>query len=264
MNKRYFPHDYDAFADPKIQKLMVKFGATGYGAFWHIVEQLYQNDGVLPLTNVDAIAFALHLDCTCIASIIQDFNLFENDGQNFWSKSVNARIERIKKVSESRRTSAASRWNSVNLSNSNANAMQKPGNININIKENNIREGKKESVEPIDYNEIVNLWTRHCPELSKPTKMTDKRREKIRIRLAEMGKTRADQIITLETVFIKIGESDFCNGKNERGGKADFECVFVNESNWVKVIENKYINKTPGRASASTTASQNVNGIWGK
>ena len=94
--------------------------------------------------------------------------------------------------------------------------------------------------------------------------MTDKRREKIRIRLAEMGKTRADQIITLETVFIKIGESDFCNGKNERGWKADFDWVFVNESNWVKVIENKYINKTPGRASASTTASQNVNGIWGK
>lgn len=264
MNKRYFPHDYDAFTDPKIQKLMVKFGATGYGAYWHIVEQLYQNDGVLPLSNVDAIAFALHLECTCVASIIQDFNLFENDGQNFWSKSVNARIERIKKVSESRRTSAASRWNSNNSTNGNANALQKPVNINRNINENILREGEKEPVESIDYNAIIGLWVKHCPELSKPTKMTDKRRDKVRIRLSEMGKTRAEQIATLETVFTKIGASDFCNGKNERGWKADFDWVFVNESNWVKVIENKYINKASGRATTSTAASQNINDIWAK
>ena len=75
---------------------LVICGDCGYVGLWLFVVQLYQNDGVLPLTNVDAIAFALHLDCTCIASIIQDFNLFENDGQKFWSKSVNARIERIK------------------------------------------------------------------------------------------------------------------------------------------------------------------------
>ena len=259
MNKRYFPHDFDAFSDPKIQNIMVDFGVAGYGAFWFIVEQLYQNDGVLPMSQHKAIAFALHLDCKDVASIIQNYNLFENDGENFWSKSVNERVERMKKVSESRRTSAASRWSSSNSSKCDANAEQKHGNININIKENIIKEGENDIVEPIDYSEIVGLWTSHCPELAKPTKMTDKRREKIRIRLAEMGKTRADQLITLETVFIKIGESDFCNGKNDRGWKADFDWVFANESNWVKVIENKYINKT-----VNTGASQSVNDIWQK
>lgn len=261
VTKRYFPHDYDAFSDPKIQNIMVDFGVTGYGAFWYIVEQLYQNDGVLPLSQYKAFAFALHLDCKIIASIIQDYNLFENDGENFWSNAVNARVDRMKKVSELRRSSAASRWNSSNSnseSKSNANAEQKHGNININI--NNIKEGENgqnDESESINYAEIVNLWVRNCPELARPTKMTDTRRDKIRIRLAEMGKTRADQLATIETVFAKIGESEFCNGNNDRGWKADFDWVFKNESNWVKVIENKYANKTGKNA-----ASQDVNELW--
>ncbi len=261
MNKRYFPHDYDAFSDPKIQNIMVDFGVTGYGAFWYIVEQLYQNDGVLPLSQHKAFAFALHLECKIIASIIQDYNLFENDGENFWSNAVNARVDRMKKVSESRRLSAANRWNLSNSnseSKSNAKAMQMHGNINININNNKEGEnGKNDEMESIDYSEIVGLWMKHCPELAKPTKMTDTRREKIRIRMAEMGKTRADQLITLETVFIKIGESEFCNGNNDRGWKADFDWVFKNESNWVKVIENKYANKT-----GKSAASQDVNELW--
>ncbi len=261
MNKRYFPHDFDAFTDPKIQNIMVDFGVAGYGAFWYIVELLYQNDGVLPLSQHKAIAFALHLECKDIASIIQDYNLFENDGENFWSRSVNERVERMKKVSESRRNSAVSRWNPTNNNNeskSNANALQLVGK-NKSKNKNILLEGEngKSQSESINYQEIVDLWVRHCPELSKPTKMTDTRREKIRIRLGEMGKTIADQFITLETVFMKIGESDFCNGKNDRGWKADFDWVFKNESNWVKVMENKYANKTGAKSESSS-----VNDIW--
>jgi len=259
MNKRYFPHDYHAFSDPKIQNIMVDFGVTGYGAFWYIVEQLYQNDGVLPLSQHKAFAFALHLDCESIAKIITGYNLFENDGENFWSNAINERVDRMKKVSESRRSSAASRWNSNNSSNCNANAMQMPGNININ--RNNIIEGEKDEKVRIPYDLIISLWTKHCPKLPKPTKMTETRREKIRIRLAEMGSTMDESMATLESIFVKIGASDFCNGSNDRGWKADIDWVFKNESNWVKVIENKYINKTAGKPAA---ASQSVNDIWQK
>lgn len=265
MNQRYFSHDFDAFGDPKIQSVVARFGVAGYGAFWYIVERLYQNDGILPLSQVDAIAYALHLECKCIASIIQEFNLFENDGKNFWSNSVNERVERMKRVSESRRRSSLTRWNSANSNDeneSNANALQMDGKYKykrkIDIKESNKEKTGEtpDAEEPkIDYSHIVELWVSNCPNLAKPTKMTDTRRAKLRTRLAEMGKTRDEQMTVLEQVFKKIGESSFCNGENNRGWKADFDWIISNDSNWVKVIENKYANNAAGGAS-------NVNDIW--
>lgn len=59
----YFPHDYNARNDPKIIKLMRVHGLAGVGAFWCIVEQLYQNDGTLPLEECESIAFALQVLC---------------------------------------------------------------------------------------------------------------------------------------------------------------------------------------------------------
>ena len=46
----YFQHDYNARNDPKIIKLMRVHGLAGVGAYWCIVEQLYQNGGKLPMT----------------------------------------------------------------------------------------------------------------------------------------------------------------------------------------------------------------------
>jgi hypothetical protein len=264
--KRYFSHDFDAWSDPKIQQLLADFGVAGYGAYWYIVEQLYRNDGILPLTQCKGLANAMQMQCKDVAKILSDYNLFENDGENFWSDSINARVSRMKRVSEARRASAISRWD-TNSSNSkkkatskcNANAMQMQG--KYKYKDNNnellLLEGEN-GKSNIDYNEIIDLWTENCPNLSKPTKMTDMRREKIRIRLSEMGKDRASQIATIKEVFAKIGASDFCNGKNDRGWKADFDWILKNESNWVKVIEDKYINKTVGNAGAS----QSINELW--
>lgn len=48
----------------------------------------------MPLKSCKSIAFALHLDCTMIESIIKDYGLFENDGENFWSNSANTRMKK--------------------------------------------------------------------------------------------------------------------------------------------------------------------------
>lgn len=32
----YFPHDYDAQNDPKLQALIAKFKSQGYGIFWEL------------------------------------------------------------------------------------------------------------------------------------------------------------------------------------------------------------------------------------
>lgn len=124
----YFPHDYGARNDPKLQEVLVEHGAAGLGAFWCIIEQLYEQGGSMPLKSCKSIAFALHLECSVIESIVNDFGLFENDGETFWSKSVNARMTKRTSIVEKRKAAAASRWQSTAnqqmQSTSNANAIQ--------------------------------------------------------------------------------------------------------------------------------------------
>lgn len=75
-----------------------------------------------------SIAFALHVDCKMVESIVQDFELFQNDGEKFWSNSVNARLNKRKTVSEKRKLAAINRWKSTQekqeQNNIDANAMQ--------------------------------------------------------------------------------------------------------------------------------------------
>lgn len=109
----YFQHDYNARNDPKLQDVLIEHGAAGIGVFWCIVEQLYEQNGVLPLKFCKSIAFALHVECKVVESVVQDFGLFQNDGEKFWSNSVNTRLVKRKNISESRKQAAVKRWESV-------------------------------------------------------------------------------------------------------------------------------------------------------
>lgn len=77
-----------------------------------------------------SIAFALHVDSKIVESIVQNFDLFKNDGEKFWSNSVNARLNKQKNVSEKRKLAAINRWKSTQekekqeQNNIDANAMQ--------------------------------------------------------------------------------------------------------------------------------------------
>lgn len=106
----YFPHDYNARTDPKLQAVMVRHGITGIGAYWCIVEQLYEQGGVLAVDSIPVIAFALHADEALIRSIVVDFGLFVIDEEKFYSPSANRRLDERKKVSDARRESANKRW----------------------------------------------------------------------------------------------------------------------------------------------------------
>ena len=52
----YFSHDYNVRNDIKIKKLINKHGFLGYGLFWAIIEDLYNNTNVLPM-DYECIAF---------------------------------------------------------------------------------------------------------------------------------------------------------------------------------------------------------------
>jgi hypothetical protein len=71
----YFSHDFNARNDSKIKKLISRHGIAGYGIFWAIIEDLYNNTNVLP-TDYESIAYDLRTDHDTILSIINDFDLF--------------------------------------------------------------------------------------------------------------------------------------------------------------------------------------------
>ncbi len=105
----YFSHDYNSRADEKIKKLIRRHGMTGYGIYWAIIEDLYQNANALQ-TDCDGIAFDLRVDVLMVTSILNDFDLFVFDGDEFGSMSVQRRFdERINK-SQKARESANKRW----------------------------------------------------------------------------------------------------------------------------------------------------------
>ena len=137
----YFSHDYNSRNDMKIKKLIVKHGYQGYGIFWALIEDLYQNANALPL-DYDCIAYDLRSDSDIIESIINDFDLFKIDGDTFGSLSVQRRLDKRNERSRKARKSAMKRWGS------NAKALPKKCEGNA-IKESKVKESKVNSIEGV-------------------------------------------------------------------------------------------------------------------
>ncbi len=140
----YFSHDYNSRNDSKIKKLLSKHGYLGYGIFWAIIEDLYNNANVLQL-DYDTIAFDLRTDKNLVKNIINDFDLFIIDGDNFGSLSIQNRIEERNLKSIKSRESANKRWNKDK---NNTNAL--PSNYEPNaIKESIVKENKEKETNEI-------------------------------------------------------------------------------------------------------------------
>ena len=139
----YFSHDYNARNDIKIKRLIQKHGMAGYGLYWAIIEDLYQNANALP-TDYETIAFDLRSDIDSIRSIVNDFDLFVVKDDIFGSLSVERRIEERSAKSEKARKSAYERWNK------NANALQTHSDPNA-IKERKGKEIKRNNKEQFDF-----------------------------------------------------------------------------------------------------------------
>jgi len=88
----YFSHDYNARNDEKIKALIRKHGMEGYGVFWAIVEELYNNSNILKL-DTEGLAYDLRVDNKLITSVIESFGLFIIREGNFGSASIEARLE---------------------------------------------------------------------------------------------------------------------------------------------------------------------------
>jgi hypothetical protein len=161
--KQYFSHDYNARADQKIKKLLVKHGMTGYGVYWALVEDLYNNANAMR-TDYDCIAYDLRCDVNLVKTVIEDFNLFQITGNCFSSESVARRLFMRNEKSDKARESARKRWGSANgdgyedmrtHTESDANAMRPEcDSYAINKRKENKR---KEKINKIDFFEELQI-----------------------------------------------------------------------------------------------------------
>jgi hypothetical protein len=174
----YFSHDYNARSDEKIKRLIRKHGLLGYGVFWSIIEDLYNNANAL-LLDYEGISFELRVDENIVKSILNDFDLFVFDGNYFGSLSVQKRIDERNERSKRASETANKRWNKMKTHcESDANALQEICEGNA-IKE---RKGKEinKIKENIDYafdsdvfKKCFDDWIKYRKEKKKPlTKRT--------------------------------------------------------------------------------------------
>jgi uncharacterized protein YdaU (DUF1376 family) len=153
----YFSHDYNTRSDHKIKRLIAKHGMQGYGVFWSLIEDLYNNENTLP-AQYDILAYDLRCSEELVESVINNFDLFTvNDENQFGSISVERRLNERSDKSKKARDNAMARWKKTtepikNGSDGKASAMQSQSDGNA-IKENKVKESKvKESK---DYKRVL-------------------------------------------------------------------------------------------------------------
>lgn len=172
----YFSHDYNARTDPKIKRLMAKHGMAGYGVFWSIIEDLYNNDNLLPV-QFETMAFDLRCSEEMVQSIVTGFDLFIIQGEYFGSLSVQRRLNERAEKSKKARNSAMERWKKktepeilfpdedANASENNANAQQTQSDSNA-IKESKGKESKEKDKNYKKVN-LSDIQISDFPELNK-------------------------------------------------------------------------------------------------
>jgi hypothetical protein len=146
----YFSHDFNVRNDIKIKRLISKCGYAGYGIFWAIIEDLYNNANALP-TDYDCIAFDMRVEKSMVESIVNDFDLFVFDGNKFGSLSIQRRLDERNEKSKKAQISANIRWSDANAMRTHTERNAKSENRNA-IKE---RKGKEIKVKEIKVNTVI-------------------------------------------------------------------------------------------------------------
>ena len=137
----YFSHDSNARNDHRIMKLRMEYGMEGYGVYWAIIEMLReQSDYTLPIDSIELISYEIRSESNLIEKVIKEFNLFEIDGDCFYSRSLARRMERLDSLRE-KRVEAGRKGGLLkqNVSNTKASAKQMPSKKG---KESKVKESK--------------------------------------------------------------------------------------------------------------------------
>lgn len=266
-NAEYFSHDADMRNDVKVKALRRRFSHTGYAVWNYILETLTDTENFeidfrelnkeLLAADFDVTVQELNdiVDYACRIDLLQT----SEDGTVLFSAAHKRRfsqlLQRRAKLSEAGKKGMAKRWSSNNPDITPDNEVITP---DSKVKESKGKESKGKQRETViyPYQDIADLWNRICSSLPSVKALNDNRRQKIRLRLAEMSADNPKKSLDrLKELFERVAASDFLCGNNSNGWTATFDWVFENGKNWVKIIEGNYDNDR-GSRSAALRASQ--------
>ena len=151
MAKSYFSHDSNAKDDPKIIKLIDSLGLEGYGAFWVLIESLREQPNLrLPIIAIPRLSRTFGITQQKLEGVIYHFELFQHDGEFFYSESlINRMMEMCNKFSErTLRGHETRRQRIENQQNLVADAMQKVAKVanESKVNESKLNEIKEDIV----------------------------------------------------------------------------------------------------------------------
>lgn len=200
----YFSHDSNASQDEKILNLRADHGWEGYGIYWAIIERLRDTDGYkYKIASIKGLAASLGLKPNNIHDVIYNYDLFENDGEFFWSKSLINRMQLVEDLRERNRIKG--------------------------IKSGEIRTSKinngSTTVEP----ELNNGSTTVDFGLNQTSTETNKRKEKKRNEILDTHTIAREAKIEILEIFEKSG-LDLTGG----GGEREFEkfMAYYDQRGW--------------------------------
>lgn len=263
----YFPHDYNARNDLKLQDVLIEMGVEGIGIYWCVIETLYEHGGIIPLRQCKSIAFALHVDCETVERLVGNYGLFSNDGENMWSDGALKRLNKRKDISDKRKQAASAKRQKTQQqdkeseaqADASAEQLQSTSNANTKHKEKEDSPERKKEIS-VDFSRVKALWKEYCPSFPQPRSLSEDDKRKIRQRFHEMmtGNDPETAYQRIKAIFQAIDASDFC----KEGKWCNFRWVFTNTTNWRKVEDGNY-NDRPGRRNNGTSATtRNCNDEW--
>lgn len=262
----YFSHDADMRNDVKVKALRRKFQHKGYAVWCFILEALTDGEYFeIDYSGLNREFLAADFDVSveeleqiveycCRIGLLQltaDNRLYSDAHRRRFSWLIEKRRrdrERLARIYG--RQPAENGKPQAETANGGSSRGDNPHSI--------VKETKGEDKKPKDkniqypYQDIVNLWNSVCTSLPRVVKLTDTRRQKIRCRCDEWGKTPEVWLKTAEEIFRRIQASDFLKGGT--GWTATFDWIFDNSGNSIKVMEGNYDNK---RGSAGQKPGDN-------
>lgn len=122
-------------------------------------------------------------------------------------------------------------------------------------------EPAKPKTEKLPFKEIKEMWNEICPGFPKLFTISEARKNKMRLRIAEIGGLEK-ALPLIKQIFEKMQQSKFLKGDNKRGWKASFDWLFENDKNWVKVYEGNYDNKPEQPTATRYGNNRNCNDEW--
>lgn len=106
--KDYFSHDYHARTD--LRGIQKDFGLEGVGFYWCLVEILHENGGTIKASELEEIAYELHVSVELCTKVVNDYGKFTVKGGKITCDRVMRNLKKREEISEARRKAAGERW----------------------------------------------------------------------------------------------------------------------------------------------------------